>query len=430
MISPSSSWFRFVSSSLFALASLPAAAHADPATVDACPSVEIAADDVRETYDAQNRLVRQLRLSRGHMVGDAVLVYDDAGHLVERTETVDGHQRALRASWSVGRQLGATCEVDGLVVAQVTLRYDGDKLVAKDETSSAGPPRTTLLHYDATGQLALTEVKSPSGDLLSRTEATNFPPRTPVELKLSAGGTYQSDTRLVDATAAVGIQRKPLLERYRSDPLEVALDGALRFNRAKGVTATDQTTARLGVDYNLILPRTTLFTFVALERNLPANLKLDLEEGFLGIKIDIVPRSAWQIDASFAPVYNYRSILEPAGTGSTALIDASSSTLRGSFRGRLTYRTSTYGFAEVAEFLPLLVGESPVPENDVWDRSIFRNTVVLHIDLSDRFAFRQELKYTRDLAMRAQATCPDSSNPLCLGYSITTTTSLIAKVEL
>jgi hypothetical protein len=36
----------------------------------------------------------------------------------------------------------------------------------------------------------------------------------------------------------------------------------------------------------------------------------------------------------------------------------------------------------------------------------------------------------RDPAMRAQANCPDSENPLCRGYAITSMTAIVLNVEL
>jgi hypothetical protein len=401
--------------------------------MDACTSVAVEADDVRETYDSGGHLTHELRLSKGRVVAETSLTYDAAGHPTERVEVADGHTKIARTRWLGGDIADASCEVDGSVIAAVVYEYARGKLVSKHETISGSPSRTTEYHYDESGQLSLTETFTPSGEVAQRTLATHAPRATPIDITATAGGVYQSDTRLTDVTGAIGIHRKPLVERYRSDPLEVALDGALRFSRSNGATATDQTTARLGVDYNLVLPRTTLFTFTAIERNLPANLKLNLEEGFLGIKFDIVPRTEWRLDASFAPVYSFRSITAPvpdAPPGAPATTDSVTSTVRGSFRLRAIYRPPHYGLFETVEFLPYLFGDTVASTNGVWDRSIFRSTAALEVDLSRKFLFRQEVKYTRDLSMRAQAACPDSASPLCLGYAVATTTSLTLKLDL
>jgi hypothetical protein len=45
-------------------------------------------------------------------------------------------------------------------------------------------------------------------------------------------------------------------------------------------------------------------------------------------------------------------------------------------------------------------------------------------------AVRQEVKFTRDLQMRAQAVCPGSGSPLCSGNAVATLTSLALKFEL
>jgi len=130
------------------------------------------------------------------------------------------------------------------------------------------------------------------------------------------------------------------------------------------------------------------------------------------------------VDASLAPVWNFRAIRTPAGA------DEATSTLRASFRARAGYKTSGYNVTEVLEFLPLVFGDTPVASTGIWPRSIFRNTVSFNVTLSPVFTFHQEVKYTRDLSMRAQASCPDASNPLCRGYAVATITALSLKFDL
>jgi hypothetical protein len=416
--------------SLLGATGLASPVHAQAGTNEACAAEAVAADDTRESYDDHGKLTQQLRISKGQVVADARIAYDESGHPTERTEATAGHTKVARTNWQGDKVVEAACSVDGVVTARIVYEYDGDRLVSKAELKNGQAPRTTTLRYDEFGHLLLSETRSSTGEIVSRTEATYEPPRTPVQVTATAGGAYQSDTELIDASAGLGIHRRPPIERYGSDPIEVMLDGAFKFNRAKGITNTDQLTARLAVDYNYVLPRVTLFTFTRTDRNLPANLKLNLEEAFLGLKVDIVPRAPWMLDASVAPVWNFRSIIAPVAAGTPATVDETTSALRASFRLRLGYRTKAYGLNDMVEFLPLVVGDTPVVESDVWSRSIFRNTVSFDVSLSNVVTFHQELKYTRDLSMRAQAVCPNSSSSLCGGYAVASVTALSLKLDL
>ena len=80
--------------------------------------------------------------------------------------------------------------------------------------------------------------------------------------------------------------------------------------------------------------------------------------------------------------------------------------------------------------MPTLFGDDVAQENKFWNRTVIRNTLAFDVTLTRRLVFREELKYTRDPAMRAQANCPDSSNPLCRGYAVANTTSLVLNLEL
>jgi hypothetical protein len=270
-------------------------------------------------------------------------------------------------------------------------------------------------------------VRDGAGKLKRRTENERAPPDVPIVLKFTAGGSYQSDTELYDLLAGLGIHRDPGIARYASDPLEVGLDAAYRFNRASGVTSTDQTMLRLAVDYHEVLRRTTLFTFATTERNLPANLRLNLEVAALGVKFDVVPPRELQVDVSFAPVWNFRSIVAPSeGAG----VDETTSKLRGSLRARAGLHFETWSLVNTFEFLPTLYGDEAATEDDFWHRTIVRDTLSLDVNLSPRFTLRQIMKYTWDSAMRAQASCPDPDNPLCLGYAFSMTTAVRLNLEL
>jgi hypothetical protein len=433
-----------VAALLFGVLSRAGVARAEDGGNDACPAVLVEADDVRERYDAEGRLVHQLRLQRGRHVQDVAVAHQD-GHAVARTEATAGQLRIARTQWDADRVTAAECVVNGVLVARAAYRYDGDRLIrmekqffgdaaasAAGETAAAAKPRTETTHffYDADGNRIATEVRGPDGKRISISHANRAAPAVPVQLAFSAGGSYQSDTELYDVTAGIGIHRRPKTHRYGSDPLEVSLEGTFRFHRVAGATTTDQTTVRFGADYHYILPRITLFTFTSTDRNLPANLQLNLEEAVLGVKVDIIPLEQYSLDASFAPVWNYRSIVSPAAEEPGTETVENTSKLRGSFRARAGFQRPTWSLVDTFEFLPTLFGDDVAEEDDFWSRTVIRNTVRLEINLTQHLVLREEFKYTRDPAMRAQADCTDSNNSLCRGYALATTTSLILNLDL
>jgi hypothetical protein len=408
------------------------AARAADGSNDACPAHNADADDVREQYDVQGRLVHQLRLEHGFVVEEVALSYQ-GDHATARTEVTPGHQRVARSYFDGDHLLAAECFEDGQRVGYAAYRYQRDHVTSMQKytrvPSGDFELMTTEYAYDADGNLVSTELRARDGALVSVTRADRPPAKVPIVFSLLGGGSYQSDTRLYDVTAGLGIHRRPKVERYGSDPLEVGLDGTYKFHRAARVTSTDQTTLRFGVDYHDILPRITLFTFTSTDRNLPANLRLNLEEAVLGIKLDIVrPGGKYQVDASFAPVWNFRSITSPQTTGGAT--DETTSKLRGSLRARAGLHFPSWSLLDTFELLPTIFGDDVAQEDDFWHRTVLRNTVTFDVTLTTRLIFHEEFKYTWDSAMRAQASCPDSENPLCLGYAFASTTALVVNLEL
>jgi len=383
-----------------------AAARAEDGGNDVCPAVSVEADDVRARYDAEGRLVQQLRLSNNRYVQEVTIAYEGA-RAVSRREATPGHLREARTRWDGERVAVAECFVDGKRTARAEYRY----------------------YFDEAGRVIATEIRDAGGKRLSLIRAEREAPRTPVVFELSAGGTYQSDTELYDFSAGLGLHRSPAPERYAVDPLDVKLDGTFKYHRAEGLTTTDQTLVRLSADYHDILPRLTLFTFTVTERNLPANLRLNLEEAVLGAKVEIL-RGAYQLDASFAPVWMYRAINAPPSDGDGPPVEEDSSKLRGSFRFRAGIRRENWSLLDTFEFLPTLYGDDVVEEDGFWERTMLRNTLTLDVKLLGKLSLREEFKYTRDPALVAQASCPESDSPLCKGYSIATTTSLVLNLEL
>lgn len=419
-------------------------ARAEDGGNEVCPATYVAADDIRERYDTRGRLVHQLRLQQGRVV-EEIAILQRGEHAVARTELTPGHVRIARTTFDSDRVSEAECQLDGRRVGHATYRYRDGRVeevekhfweAPAEPAAATSKAPTELVErvericfvYDADGQLIGSEVRDGDGRIKSRLVAERERAQVPIFVSLSAGGYYQSDTALYDASAGLGIHRRPKVQRYGADPLEVGLDAAFRFHRAAGITSTDQTTLRFGIDYHDILPRITIFSFATTERNLPANLRLNLEVAVLGVKFEFVPRGAYQLALSFAPVWNFRSIITPDMAGAPR--DETTSKLRGSFRARAGVRRPTWALLNTFEFLPTLLGDEVAEEDRFWNRTVLRNTLALDVTLTRHLTLREELKYTRDPAMRAQANCPDSSNPLCRGYAVANTTSLVLNVEL
>jgi hypothetical protein len=280
----------------------------------------------------------------------------------------------------------------------------------------------------------------------------------PIRVGLDGGLNFDSSTGYRQASLGFEIIRKPTAEAFGLDPLEVRVNGAYELARTLDskendyqlIDASNHLRLGFGVDYNYLFPKTTPFLFLSLDRDEVNNLQADLQLAPLGIKYDLVPRDVWLVDASFAPVWNYRAILEETtfeedGSCSGTLDpedpsiceqEKSTSKLRGSFRFRVGYGNDHFSLRNTLEFLPNLRPEDQSLGWALSNDSILRDSLVFEARLTERLTFRQELRYTSDPTLADQASdCGDgaSNNPssLCDGkiYSSMTSLSLAFQVN-
>src|SRR5439155_15718107 len=128
---------------------------AEPGSNDACPVDLPEGDDVRESYDEHGRLTRQLRFLKAQLVGEAIIAYDKSGHPTQRIETTAGHTKIARTAWRGDHVVEAECSIDGTTTARVVYEYDGDALIAQEETLEGLPARKTSFWYDRAGRVLL-----------------------------------------------------------------------------------------------------------------------------------------------------------------------------------------------------------------------------------------------------------------------------------
>lgn len=201
-------------------------ARAEDGGNEVCPALSAAADDVRERYDDHGRLVHQLRLQQSRVVEEIAILHQ-RDHAVARTELTPGHIRIARTTWKDDHVTFAECQVDGVRTAYATYRYRDEHLESVEKHFWEAPANpeagatatlqerieTVRFAYDADGQLVQSEVRATDGKLLSRVLAERAAPKIPIQVALSAGGSYQSDTELYDFSAGLGIHRRPRVQQ-------------------------------------------------------------------------------------------------------------------------------------------------------------------------------------------------------------------------
>ena len=183
-----------------------------------------------------------------------------------------------------------------------------------------------------------------------------------------------------------------------------------------------------GADLNHLLPRTTFFFFTGLERDPVVNLNMDLVLAPVGVKYDIIDTRRFDLDASVAPVWNYRSIsadgVDCDGVEAAGEFTCPTSKLRGSLRTKVVLDLHQIKVSDTVEYLPNLI-----PETDfataLSEDSIFVNTFALDVALSTRLTLTESFVFKRDLTLAAQVDCDaDPDNLLCDGLLYTTATTL------
>lgn len=250
----------------------------------------------------------------------------------------------------------------------------------------------------------------------------------PWKLKLSGGLATASDVRTTSLTAGFALSRKPEPEQYADHPLELRLAVDYTRSVALGVPTDDDLKGGFGLDLNEIAGPVTLFLFANAERNPVANLNLDLELAPVGAKVDLVASGPWEVDLSFAPLWNYRSVASDEGCEDLASEQGGRcvySLVRGSFRLRVSFERGPVVLKDVVEFLPALYPTEPDLLGAIRTEAILRDTATLALTVTDRLSVESKAVFTRDPLLTAQADCEaDPENLLCDGLSLETATKL------
>ncbi|MDP2312773.1 MAG: hypothetical protein Q8P41_07695 [Pseudomonadota bacterium] len=391
-----------------------------------------AARETRETWNSAGHLVRRLVFDNGMLQAETSFSYDEAGHVTEERSTGTGG--VVVQTWSYnadGSVASHTITADGQPQLQEAYTYDGGKVVSRAVTTPNGTSITTTT-YGTNGEPVLVETRGVDGGMQARTVSDReapLPERVKLNVGINGGVATSSDVRTTSITAGFSITRKPAVEQYAYDPVEMSAYGS--YNRATsfGALTNDQLKAGVGFDYNNLVGPLTAFLFTSVERNPVANLDVDLLVAPIGVKYDIIPEGLFTLDASFAPVWNFRSIAVPAGGECDSLVltedgHCTFSKIRGSFRVRAAFGTPAVTLKDVVEFLPTLNPEGDFGQA-IEDESIFRNTTTLAIKITGALTLSESIFFVRDPLLAAQADCTtDPDNLLCKGMSLQTGTTL------
>ncbi|MFN7146981.1 MAG: DUF481 domain-containing protein, partial [Myxococcota bacterium] len=408
-------------------------APAPAPTAPTAPAVEHAGRETREVWNAAGQLVRRLVFEGGVLESETTFTYDAGGRpLEERTVGTGG---LVVQAWTYnadGTVASHTVAADGRPTLAETFAYTDGKLTGRAVTTPDAGTSVTTTTYGPTGHAVLVETRAPDGTLLARTvsDREKAPPApTKIDVSLIGGVATSSDVRTTSVTAGFDIARKPKAAVYETDPLELHAFGRYNRSSSQGELTNDQLEGGVGLDYNNLIGPVTAFLFTTVERNPVANLDVDLLVAPIGIKYDIVPDGLFTLDASFAPVWNFRSIAVAAGETCDARTLAEDghctfSKMRGSLRVRAAVGGKTVKLKDTLEFLPTLN-----PDGDflaaIEDEAILRNTLTLDVKLTGHLTLQESVTFVRDPLLTAQADCAaDPENLLCAGMSLQTGTTL------
>jgi hypothetical protein len=388
------------------------------------------AAETRTSYDPEGRTVRQMVLDGTTLVSETTYKYD-GDNWIEKITDAGGTRTIYRQVFDGDTLTETSTEVAGQITERVQYTYDGSTLKQVVTVSGSGT-RTTTYSYDYLGNTAEVRTVDGNGELVSLDVSEYATPKVPITVGASAGGSYSSAVYLTSLVAGFTMERDPGEEMYEVDPLELSAAVTYQRGTSQEVVTQDQLDASFGADLNHLLGRATFFLFTAIERNPVSNLNLDLVVAPLGVKYDFLPSSSWDLDASFAPIWNYRAVREigvdcngNALPGEEDEVSCVTNKLRGSVRIRLEGEVGPVTLSDTVEYQPNIFPEDRDFLGALNEDSIFRNTTGLKVALSDRLSLTEAFLYERDLTLAAQADCEaDPDNLLCDGMLFSTATTL------
>ncbi|HNC94556.1 MAG TPA: hypothetical protein PKW90_00455 [Myxococcota bacterium] len=391
-----------------------------------------AGEEVRENYDEAGNLSHRIVLVDNQLSREEHYRY--AGSLlVEKRSSGPGGETIETWSYAGDRPTLHEQRLGEQLQLKESWTYGPRGVLSRTVERPGEASQITLWTYDALGRVIQTETHTADGLLLSRSLADRSRPVTPVHFEFSAGGGWSSQTEVLDLASGFSLSRKPDASLYDVDPLEFRVGMAYKLSRSQGETVNDDLSAWAGMDYNHIAPRSTLFLFGTVARNPVANLSVDLVVAPVGYKVELIQAPRALLDLSFAPIWNFRSIVAPAGgacDGNVVEADTpcDSSKLRGSFRLRLGY-DGVFKISDTVEYIP----EFNLKDFGAgWtDGAIFRNSLSIGVKLSKSLRLEESFVYTYDQSLTDQIDCTtESGSLLCQGMMFSNTTSLVFAFDL
>ena len=391
-----------------------------------------AGEEIRENFDAAGNLSHRIVLVDNQLHREEHYRYAGA-LLVEKRSTGPSGETVDTWSYAGDRPTLHEQRQGEQLLLKESWTYGSGGLVSRTVERQGEATQVTTWTYDSLGRVVQMETRTAEGALLSRMLAERSRPVTPVHFEFSAGGGWSSQTEVLDLVSGFSVSRKPDASLYDLDPLEFRVGMAYKLSRSKGETVNDDLSAWAGMDYNHIAPRSTLFLFGTVARNPVANLSVDLVVAPVGYKVELVEAPRALLDLSFAPVWNFRSIVAPAGGSCEGEVVAEdtpcdSSKVRGSFRLRLGYE-GVFRISDTVEYVP----EFRLKDFEAgWaDGAIVRNSLSIGLKLSKALRLEESFVFTYDQSLTDQFDCAvDADSLLCQGMMFSNTTSLVFAFDL